>query len=156
STSPMHGTYPSRRRPPKADSTTTMTWLAELPVRAPWRVLALAAAFALVAASFGLQTPHLLGRGPNRVVASGHQSPRAGKGVERASGLSASPQVLVLVHDPTRPRLRTVASAIRSEAAFPVVVRPVFSADGREAIVPAYARASLPQRAWRQAAERVD
>jgi len=116
----------------------------------------MASAFALVAAALGLQTPHLLGRGSNEFVASGSESLRAERAVERASGLSASPQVLVLVHDPTPSRLRTVASEIRSEPAFPVVVRPVFSADRREAIVPAYARASLPQRAWRQAAERVD
>ncbi len=133
-----------------------MTWLAELPVRFPWRVLAAAAAFALVAAAFGWRTPHLLGRGSNEFVASDSESLRAEAAVERASGLSASPQVLVLVHDPTRPRLQSVTFAIRSEPVFPLVTRPVFSSDGREAIVPAYARADLPQRAWREAAERVD
>jgi uncharacterized membrane protein YdfJ with MMPL/SSD domain len=133
-----------------------MTKLAQIAVRAPWRVLAAATAFALLAAALGLPTPHLLGRGSNEFVASGSESLRAEASVERASGLSASPQVLVLVRDPTGPRLQRVRSAIRLEPAFPVVAPAVMSPDGREAIVPAYARAAMPQRVWRQASERVE
>ena len=75
--------------------------LGELAVRAPRRVLAVAVAFAVVAAGFGLATPHLLGRGSNDFVAHGSQSLRAEPAVEAASGLSAAPQVLVLVRNPT-------------------------------------------------------
>ena len=53
-----------------------MTTLAHLAVRAPWRVLAAAALFAIVAAALGLSTPHLLGRGSNEFVASGSESVR--------------------------------------------------------------------------------
>ncbi|MGZ4352631.1 MAG: MMPL family transporter [Gaiellaceae bacterium] len=130
--------------------------LADLPVRAPRRVLAAAAVFAVVAAGFGLQTPRLLGRGSNDFVAQGSESLRAERAVEAASGLSAAPQVLVLVRDPTPQRLARVAAAIRSEPTFPVVAPPLSSRDGREALLAGYARADLPSREWRSAAERVD
>jgi uncharacterized membrane protein YdfJ with MMPL/SSD domain len=128
---------------------------AELAVRWPRRVLAGAAAFAVVAAAFGLQTPHLLGRGANEFVAPGSESLRAENAIENASGLSAAPVLLVLVRDPTPQRLRQVASVIRSEPVFPRVTKPLLSRDRSQAIVPAYARAGIPQRQWSLAAERV-
>ncbi|HEY5160892.1 MAG TPA: hypothetical protein VII83_07445, partial [Gaiellaceae bacterium] len=82
-----------------------MGLLADLAVRAPRRVLAATFVFAVIAALFGLQTPRLLGRGSNDFVARGSQSLLAEQGIERASGLSAAPQVLVLVHEPTQQRL---------------------------------------------------
>jgi len=57
--------------------------------------------FAIIAAIFGLATPRLLGRGSNDFVAQGSESLRAERAVEKASGLSAAPQVLVLVRNPT-------------------------------------------------------
>lgn len=133
-----------------------MSTLAGLPLRAPRRLLAAALAFGVVAALFGLQTPRLLGRGSNDFVAAGSESMRAERAIESASGLSAAPQVLVLVRSPTPQRLARVAAAIRSEPAFPVLVPPFRSRDGREALVAAYARAAQSQRSWREAAERVD
>lgn len=130
--------------------------LAEVPVRTPRRVLAVAAAFAIVAAAFGLATPRLLGRGSNDFVAQGSESLRAESAVEAASGLSASPQVLVLVQDPTASRLRRVAAAIRAEPLFPVVTPPVWSRDRSAALLQAYARGGMSQRLWREAASRVD
>jgi uncharacterized membrane protein YdfJ with MMPL/SSD domain len=130
--------------------------LADLAVRAPRRVLAVALAFTVVAALIGLQTPRLLGRGSNDFVAHGSQSLLAERGIERASGLSAAPQVLVLVRDPTPQRLARASSAVRAEPVFPVVAAPLRSRDGREALLVAYARANVSQRLWRQAAERVD
>ena len=134
---------------------TPVNVFAELAARRPWSLLAVVGALAVVAAVFGLQTPHLLGRGSNDFVAQGSESLRAERAVEEASGLSAAPQVLVLVRDPTRARLARVAKLIRTESVFPVVGRPLLSRDGREAIVFAYARAGVSQRLWRDAADRV-
>lgn len=130
--------------------------LANLAIRAPRWVLAGAAAFAVVAAVFGLGTPKLLGRGSNDFVAQGSESIRAERAVEAASGVSATPQVLVLVQRPTPARLARVISTIRSEPVFPVVAAPLRSRDGSEALVAAYASAAVSQRIWRQAAQRLD
>ncbi len=130
--------------------------LGELAVRAPRRVLGAAVAFAVVAAGFGLATPHLLGRGSNDFVAYGSESLRAERAVEAASGISAAPQVLVLVRDPTAQRLLRVVASIRSEPVFPVVASPVRSKNGREVLIAAYARAGVSQSVWRNAGERVD
>src|SRR5829696_4307099 len=130
--------------------------LADLVVRAPRRVLAVALAFAVVAAAFGLETPRLLGRGSNDFIAVSSESAAVDRRIERTTGLSSSPQVLVLVRAPTPARLRQVETAIRSEPSFAVVARPVRSVNGKEALVAAYARADLPGRAWRSAAARVE
>ncbi len=132
-----------------------MKLVTELALRRPRALLAGVAVAAVVAAAFGLHTPHVLGRGSNDFVAQGSESLRAEAAVERASGLSAAPQVLVLVRDPTRPRLSRVAAVIRSEPIFPVIAPPLRSRDGSEAIVAAYARAGVSQRLWRRAADRV-
>ena len=71
--------------------------LSDLAIRAPRRVLAAALAFAIIGVAFGLDTPGLLGRGSNDFVTHGSESLRAERAVEAASGLSAAPQVLVLV-----------------------------------------------------------
>jgi uncharacterized membrane protein YdfJ with MMPL/SSD domain len=133
-----------------------MGLLADLAVRAPRRVLAATLVFAVVAALLGLQTPRLLGRGSNDFVARGSQSLQAERGIERASGLSAAPQVLVLVREPTAQRLARVSAAIRAEPTFPLIAPPLRSRNGREVLLVAYARANISQRIWRQAAERVD
>ena len=130
--------------------------MADLAVRAPRRVLVATLALTVVAAVLGLQTPRLLGRGSNDFVASGSQSLRAERGIERASGLSAAPQVLVLVRDPTPQRLAQVSAAIRAEPIFPAIAAPLHSRNGRETLLAAYARANVSQRLWRQAAERVN
>ena len=129
---------------------------ANLAVRAPRRVLAAALGLAILAAGFGLATPRLLGRGSNDFVAQGSESLRAEQAVEAASGLSATPQFLALVQNPTAARLARVVAAIRSEPLFPVVRPPVLSRDGKEALLAAYARAGVSQRLWREAAERAD
>ena len=123
--------------------------LADLAVRAPRRVLLGAALFAVVGAAFGLETPRLLGRGVNEFVAGGSESIRAQTAIQRASGLSAAPEVLVLVHRPTAARLRRVRSVVRGEPAFPVPAKPLLSRDRSEAIVPAYARATVSEHAGR-------
>ena len=133
-----------------------MRVLANLVVGAPRAVLAAAVAFTVVAAAFGLATPGLLGRGSNDFIAGGSESLRAEHVVEAASGISAAPQVLVLVRDPTPERIARVVVAIRSEPTFPVVAPPIRSRNGREVLVAAYARARLSQRVWRDAAGRVD
>ena len=130
--------------------------LGELAVRRPWRVLAAAGAFAVVAAGAGLATPHLLGRGSNDFVARGSESLRAERAVEAASGLSAAPQVLVLVRRPTPQRLARVDTVIRAEPVFPVIAPPLLSRNGKEVLLAAYARAGVSQRVWRTAAERVN
>jgi len=147
---PAHGPAASRARLTR--SARRLTFFAELAVRGPRRVLAAAALLAVVAAALGRQTPHLLGRGANDFVAQGSESIAAEKTIEAASGLSAPPQLLVLIRSPSRLRLARVASIIRSEPTFPVLAAPLFSRNGSEALVAAYARASLSQRAWRQAA----
>src|SRR5262249_24324385 len=86
----------------------------------------------------------------------GSESLRAQRAVEAASGISATPQVLVLVRRPTAERLARVDAAIRAEPTFPVTVAPIRSKDGTEAVGAAYARAGLSQRVWRDAAERVN
>ena len=132
-----------------------MRRLAEIPVRRPRMVLAVVVVIAVVAAAFGWRTPHLLGRASNDFVAKGSESLRAQAAIERASGLSASPQLLVLARDPTAPRIARVGALIRSEPIFPVVRPPLLSRDRREAIVAAFARAGVSQRQWRRASERV-
>jgi RND superfamily putative drug exporter len=119
-------------------------------------VLAAAALFAVVAAVFGLQAPGLLGRGSNDFDAAGSESSRAERAVERASGLSASAQVLVLVREPTAAKLRAATAAIEAEPAFPLVQPPLRSRDGSEALLAAYADAHLPAETWRNAATRVE
>ncbi|HEY7074438.1 MAG TPA: MMPL family transporter, partial [Solirubrobacteraceae bacterium] len=119
-------------------------------------MLAVAAVFAAVAAVLGSATPRLVGRGSNDFVAAGSESLRAEHAIERASGLSAAPQVLVLVRNPTRSRLSRVAAIVGADPVFPVVAPPLRSRDGREAIVAAYARSRDSQRVWRQAAQRVE
>jgi uncharacterized membrane protein YdfJ with MMPL/SSD domain len=132
-----------------------MKALAGIPIRRPRTLLAVLGGLAVVAAAFGWQAPGLLGRASNEFVAKGSQSLRAQAAVERASGLSASPQLLVLVRDPTAPRLAHVGRLIRSEPLFPVLRPPLFSRDGHKAIVAAYARAGVSQREWRRASKRV-
>jgi RND superfamily putative drug exporter len=129
--------------------------VANLVVRAPRRILAAAAAFALVAALVGLQAPHVLGRASNDFVAQGSESVRADALVERSSGLSAAPQLLALVRSPNPDRLARVARAIRADPVFPVVAPPAFSRDRHEAILAAYARGGISQTVWRDAAQRV-
>jgi uncharacterized membrane protein YdfJ with MMPL/SSD domain len=133
-----------------------MKLFADLAVGTPRRVLAAVGVFAVVAAAFGWQTPRLLGRGANEFVPRGSESLRAEAAIERASGLSAAPQLLVLVHASSRERLTRVVAVVRSEATFPVVSAPRLSRDRREAIVAAYARADRSQRGWQLAAERVE
>jgi uncharacterized membrane protein YdfJ with MMPL/SSD domain len=124
-------------------------------IRAPRRVIAAVAACAIVAGIFGLQAPRLLGRGSNDFVAQGGESARAEAEIERSSHLSASPQLLVLVRDPTKRRLAQVVSLIRSEPTFPALAPTVGSRDGRSAVISAYARAGISQNDWREAAQRV-
>jgi len=130
--------------------------VAGLAVRAPWRVLTVAAAFAGLGVVFGVQTPGLLGRGSNDFVAQGSQSLKAERAVEVASGHSATPQLLVLVARPTAARVAHVVATIRSEPLFPLIAKPLLSRDGTEALVAAYARGDTSQRLWRTAAGRVD
>jgi RND superfamily putative drug exporter len=129
----------------------------ELAARAPRGTLAAVAVFAVVSAFFGLATPSLLGRGSNDFVTQGSESLRAERAVEDASGVSATPQALVLVRRPTAQRLAAVKSEIRSDPAFPVTGPPIYSRDRSEAVIAAYARATgVSQHVWRDAAERVD
>jgi uncharacterized membrane protein YdfJ with MMPL/SSD domain len=130
--------------------------LAELAIRAPKRVLAATLVFAAVAVALGLQTPRLLGRASNDFVAHGSQSLQAQRAVERASRLSASPQVLVLVGNPTPRRLARISAIVRREPVFPVMGRPLRSRDGRQVLLSAYARAGISQRLWRDAAQRLE
>jgi uncharacterized membrane protein YdfJ with MMPL/SSD domain len=129
--------------------------LADLVVLAPRRVLAAALAFAILAGAFGLQTPRLLGRGSNDFVAAGSESSRVDAAIERASGLSPEPQVLVLVRNATPARIARVAATIRSEPSFPVLAPVLRSRDGRSVLVAAYARADRPAAEWREAAVRL-
>jgi RND superfamily putative drug exporter len=121
--------------------------LAELIVRAPRRVLAVAVAFAVVAGAFGLETPKLLGRGTNDFAAHGSESDRVDAAIERATGRSAAPQVLVLTRGPAAP----VLAAIRSEPAF-TAIAVVPSTDGPRKLVVAY---GVRGAEWRDASVRV-
>src|SRR5581483_7933883 len=131
-----------------------MTFLANLAVRRPVTLLGCVAVAAMVAGAVGFRTPHLLGRASNDFVAKGSESLRAEDAIEQASGLSAAPQLLVLVRRPTPARLARVDALIRTEPGFPRLAT-LFSRDREEAIVAAYARARVSQRAWREAAVRV-
>src|SRR5512142_44701 len=119
--------------------------IASAAIHAPRLTLAVVALAAVLAAVFGLKTPSLLGRASNDFVAQGSESTRAEAGLERASGLSASPQLLVLVRRPTPQRVARVVTIIRSEPVFPVVAPPLYRRDRTAAIVAAYARAGGSQ-----------
>ena len=127
---------------------------AELIAGAPRRVLAMAIVFAAVAGTFGLATPGLLGGGGNDFLPQGSESVRVDDAVERASGLSSAPQVLVLVRAATPARIARAAAAIRTEPAFPVIAPVVRSRNGRDALLVAYARAD-DVGGWGAAAARV-
>lgn len=133
-----------------------MRFFADLAVRAPRRVLAAAALLTVLAAAFGWQTPRLLGRASNDFVPRSSESLRAEAAVERASGLSATPQLLVLVQAPSPRRLARVAAVVEAEPTFPVLAAPLLSRDRRQALVAAYARGDVSQREWRRAAGRVE
>ncbi len=128
---------------------------ATLATRHARAVVAVVAAGAVVAAVLGLQTPGLLGRASNDFVAKGSPSTRAEAAVERSSGLSAAPQLLVVVPEPTPARLARVAAAIHAEPMFPKVARPFYAAGRHKALVAAYARGGESQELWRHAAERI-
>jgi RND superfamily putative drug exporter len=121
--------------------------LAALIVRWPRRVLAAAAVFAVVAVAFGHETPKLLGRGTNDFAAAGSESSRVDAEIERATGRSAAPQVLVLTRGPVAP----VVAAIRSEPAF-TQISVVPSTDGSRKLVVAY---GVRGAHWRDASVRV-
>ncbi len=133
-----------------------MDRLARLATARPGRVLAVTAAFAVVAAVLGLGVPSRLGRASNDFLPGDAQSVRAEIAVEGASRLSAAPQLLVLVQKPTGARLAQVAALVRTEPVFPVLAPPLFSRDRRQAVVSAFARGGISQQRWRKAAERVD
>jgi uncharacterized membrane protein YdfJ with MMPL/SSD domain len=124
-------------------------------VRRPRTMLLGALVFAIVCAAFGLETPRLLGRASNDFVAQGSESLRAEALVERASGLSASPQLLVLVRDPTASRLARVARIVGSEPLFPTRASTLYSRDRRAALVAVYARAGVSEARWRSSADRL-
>jgi uncharacterized membrane protein YdfJ with MMPL/SSD domain len=128
---------------------------ADLIVGAPRRVLATAIVFAAVAGTFGLATPGLLGGGGDEFLPRGSESTRVDDAVERASGLSSAPQVLVLVRAATGTRIARAAAAIRAEPAFPVIAPVVRSRNGRDALLVAYARADGVGGGWGAAAARV-
>jgi uncharacterized membrane protein YdfJ with MMPL/SSD domain len=109
--------------------------LAELIVRAPRRVLAAALLFAAVAAAFGLQTPSLLGRGGNDFAAAGSESSRVDAAIERATGRTASPRVLVLVR--SRADLAPTLAAVRADP-WRTGAGTIRSTSGRTWIVYAY------------------
>ncbi len=133
-----------------------MDRLARLATAHPGRVLAVTAAFAVLAAVLGLGVPSRLGRASNDFLPGDAQSVRAENAVEEASRLSAAPQFLVLVQRPTRARLAQVEALVRAEPVFPVLAPPLFSRDRRQAVVSALARGGISQQRWRKAAERVD
>ena len=133
-----------------------MDSLARLATAHPRRVLAVTAVFAVVAAGLGLGVPSRLGRASNDFLPGDAQSVQAENAIEEASRLSAAPQLLVLVRQPTRARLSRVTALVRSEPVFPALAPPLFSRDRSEAIVSAYARGGISQQRWRKAAERVD
>jgi putative drug exporter of the RND superfamily len=126
-----------------------------LALGAPRRVLGVAAVLLVAAAALGYPAPGLLGRASNDFVAHGSESVRAESTVEAASRLSATPQLLVLVRNPTPARLALAVARIRSQRVFPVVAAPLYSRDRRSALVPAYARGGISQSVWRRAAQRV-
>jgi len=133
-----------------------MNRLANLASDHPGRVLAVTAAFAVVAAVLGLGVPSRLGRASNDFLPAAAESVRAENAVEHASRLSAAPQLLVLVRRPTPARLARVEALVRTEPVFPALAPPLFSRDRSEAVVSAYARGGISQQRWRKAAERVD
>ena len=143
-------------RPAYASAQTGITaTFAAAAVRAPGAMLLGALVFAILCAGFGLETPRLLGRGSNDFVAQGSESLRAEALVEHASGLSASPQLLVLVRRPTSRRLARAARIVGAEPLFPHQAPTLYSRDRRAALIVAYARAGNSEARWRSAADRV-
>ena len=132
-----------------------MNLFVRLALGAPRRVLVVAAVLLVVATALGVQTPRLLGHASNDFVAHGSESVRAEEAVERASRLSAIPQLLVLVRDPTPARLDLVAAQVRGEPTFLDLSAPLRSRDRRSALVTAYARGGSTQSVWRDSAQRI-
>jgi uncharacterized membrane protein YdfJ with MMPL/SSD domain len=130
---------------------------ARLALRWPRRTLGVALALFVASLTLGLQTPHLLGRASNDFIAGNSESVRAENAVDRATRLSATPQLLVLVRDPTADRLALVQQRIAADPVFRIL-QPPLHARGN-ALVAAYARGDLSQSVWRthaqQAAKRL-
>ena len=132
-----------------------MTPFIRLATRRPRSAIAAATILAVVAGAVGSQTPGRLGHASNDFVAKGSSSVQAEAAIERASGRSAAPQLLVLVEGPTRERVARVSAAIHAEPAFPLLAAPIRSRSGLAVLIAAYARGDISQALWRQAAERI-
>jgi RND superfamily putative drug exporter len=128
---------------------------ARLALRWPRRTLGVAGVLFIVSLALGVQTPRLLGHASNDFVAQGSESVRAENAAERASHLSATPQLVVLVRDPTPARLALVKREVGAEPVFRILAPPVRARDGRSALVAAYARAGVSESVWRTRAQEV-
>ena len=148
------GVGPLARRPPFPLRTIEpVEVFARLALRWPRRTLGVALALFVVSLALRLQTPHRLGRASNDFIAHNSESVRAEQAIERATHLSATPQLLVLVREPTPTRLALVQRRVAADPVFRIL-RPPLHARGY-ALVAAYAHGGLSQSVWRTDAQRV-
>src|SRR3954454_25234076 len=110
-----------------------MTRLAKFVGRQPKRVVAAAVALAILAGVFGFGVASRLG--PYGADDPATDSVKTSNALERATGLTTSDSVVVLVRSPSRARIAAVTAKLRGDPGIGAVTPPTPSRDGRAAYV---------------------
>src|SRR3954467_494834 len=110
-----------------------MTRLAKFVGRQPKRVVAAAVALAILAGLFGFGAPSRLG--PYGADDPATDSVKTSDALERATGLTTSDSVVVLVQRPSSERIASVTSTLRRDVGIGAVTPPTRSRDGGAAYV---------------------
>src|SRR3954451_16347100 len=110
-----------------------MTRLAKFVGRQPKRVVATAVALAILAGVFGFGVADRLG--PYGADDPATDSVKTSNALERATGLTASDSVVVLVRQPASARIASVTRTLRGDEGIGAVTPPTRSRDGAAAYV---------------------
>ena len=110
-----------------------MTALAGLAARRPKRILAAALVLAVVAGVFGFGVASRLG--PYGADDPATDSVKTSNALERATGLTTSDSIVVLMRPATSPQIASVTSTLRTDRGIGAVTPPARSRDGHAAYV---------------------
>src|SRR3954452_7839086 len=110
-----------------------MTALAKFVGRQPKRVVAAAVVLAVVAGILGFGVASRLG--PYGADDPATDSVKTSNALERATGLTTSDSVVVLVRSPSQARIASVTSTLRADDGIGAVTPPTRSRDGGAAYV---------------------
>src|SRR3954466_4586686 len=122
-----------------------MTRLAQVLGRQPKRVVAAAVALAILAGIFGFGVASRLG--PYGADDPATDSVKTSNALERATGLTTSDSVVVLIRSAPRARIAAVTGAPRRDPGIGAVTPPTRSRDGAAAYVVARFKRAATQKA---------